>query len=112
MRYLFSAGASAGVLPLINAIGIAPTNAIAAAISWLGFTLVLATIRWGPTWRAGVEDRGAARSERRAGAKAPEERVRIEKMSRDAEKDEDRVQTLPAGIEASRRTSMTLHEKA
>jgi hypothetical protein len=109
MRYLFSAGASAGVLPLINAIGIAPTNAIAAAISWLGFTLVLATIRWGPAWRAGVEERGAARSERRAAAKAPEERARVE---RDAEKDEDRVQPLPAGIEASRRTSMTLHEKA
>ncbi|KZO96755.1 MFS general substrate transporter, partial [Calocera viscosa TUFC12733] len=37
IRYIASAGASAAVLPLMQAIGIAPTNAIAAGITWGGF---------------------------------------------------------------------------
>ncbi|KIJ23886.1 hypothetical protein M422DRAFT_39390, partial [Sphaerobolus stellatus SS14] len=44
MRYIFSAGASAAVLPLIQAINIAPTNAIATAFTLLGFALICLTI--------------------------------------------------------------------
>ncbi|KAF8584881.1 MFS general substrate transporter [Ramaria rubella] len=51
LRYMASAGASAAVLPLIQAIGIAPTNAIAAGFSLIGFGLVCATIKYGKSWR-------------------------------------------------------------
>jgi len=51
LRYIASAGASAAVLPIIQAIGVAPANAIAAAIAWIGFALMCATIRYGKGWR-------------------------------------------------------------
>ena len=52
MRYLFSAGASAWSLPLIQRIGVGPANTIAAVLVWCGYGLVLATIRFGPRLRA------------------------------------------------------------
>ncbi|KAF8590682.1 MFS general substrate transporter [Ramaria rubella] len=58
LRYVASAGASAAVLPLIQAIGIAPTNAIATGFSLIGFGLICATIKYGKGWReAMVEER-------------------------------------------------------
>jgi len=51
LRYVAAAGASAVVLPIIQAIGVAPTNAIAAAIAWIGFALICATIKYGQGWR-------------------------------------------------------------
>ncbi|EJU02934.1 MFS general substrate transporter [Dacryopinax primogenitus] len=48
IRYLASAGASAGVLPLMQSIGIAPTNAIAAVIAWAGFICVWIVRRRAP----------------------------------------------------------------
>jgi hypothetical protein len=86
MRYIFSAGASAGVLPLIQAIGVGPTNTIAAGLSWLGFGLVLLTTRKGQSWRR-ISD---ARLQAQAGVPPP---------SRDNM------------VGASTRTSLTLREK-
>lgn len=51
VRYVFSAGAAAWSLPLIQRIGVGPANTIAAVLVWGGFGLVLVTIRWGPRLR-------------------------------------------------------------
>jgi hypothetical protein len=47
---LFSAGASAGILPLVRAIGVGPANTIAAGIGLVGVLLVLCIIKWGEKW--------------------------------------------------------------
>lgn len=47
IRYLFAAGASAGILPLVKAIGVGPANTLAAGIAWMGFGTVLLTLKWG-----------------------------------------------------------------
>ncbi|KAF8590676.1 MFS general substrate transporter [Ramaria rubella] len=60
LRYVASACASAAVLPLIQTIGVAPTNAIAAAIGLIGFGFMCATIRYGEGWReTGIVRAGA-----------------------------------------------------
>lgn len=51
LRYVFSAAASAFVLPLIQAIGVGWTNTFAAAMCWVGCGLVLVTIRYGKRMR-------------------------------------------------------------
>ncbi|KZT59409.1 MFS general substrate transporter [Calocera cornea HHB12733] len=51
IRYIASAGASAAVLPLMQAIGIAPTNAIAAGLAWAGFICVWLVRRRAPPLR-------------------------------------------------------------
>jgi hypothetical protein len=51
LRYIASAGASAAVLPIIQKIGIAATNAIATGFSLTGFALMCATIKYGKSWR-------------------------------------------------------------
>ncbi|KAF8519191.1 major facilitator superfamily domain-containing protein [Gautieria morchelliformis] len=51
LRYIASAGASAAVLPIIQKIGIAATNAIATGFSVTGFALMCATIKYGKSWR-------------------------------------------------------------
>lgn len=51
MRYIASAGASAVVLPLIQNVGIAATNAIAMVIALAGFALICVTIKYGKSWR-------------------------------------------------------------
>lgn len=51
LRYIASAGASAVVLPLIQKIGIAATNGIAAAFTVLGFSLIVWTVICGEKWR-------------------------------------------------------------
>ncbi|KAF7981268.1 hypothetical protein HWV62_34159 [Athelia sp. TMB] len=65
-KYLCSAGASAAVLPVMKAIGIAPTNAIAAGFAWIGCGLVIVVILYGPRWRrvnTNVEDVEESRSD-------------------------------------------------
>lgn len=41
---------SAGILPLVKAIGVGPANTIAAGLGLIGVVLVLAIIRWGEGW--------------------------------------------------------------
>ncbi|OBZ75053.1 MFS antiporter QDR3 [Grifola frondosa] len=55
VRSLFVALATACVLPLINKIGVAATDAISAAIAWIGFFLIWLTIRYGDRMRAWVD---------------------------------------------------------
>lgn len=43
------------VLPLINLIGVAATNALAAMLAWLGFGILWLTIRYGEQMRAWVD---------------------------------------------------------
>jgi len=50
VRYSFAAGASAGILPLVKAIGVGPANTIAAGLGLIGVVLVLAIIKWGEGW--------------------------------------------------------------
>ncbi|GAA5820951.1 hypothetical protein JCM11251_001893 [Rhodosporidiobolus azoricus] len=50
-RYVLSAAASAFVLPMIQAIGVGPTNTFAAGIVLLGFGIVLLLIRYGGKMR-------------------------------------------------------------
>ena len=50
VRYAFAAGASAGILPLVKAIGVGPANTIAAGLGLIGVVLVLAIIKWGEGW--------------------------------------------------------------
>lgn len=57
LRYSFSAGASAAVLPMIDAIGIGWTNTIAAFVNWIGTALILVTIRYGSKWREAANER-------------------------------------------------------
>ncbi|KAI1785644.1 MFS general substrate transporter [Ganoderma leucocontextum] len=54
-RALVAAFVTAGMLPLINAIGVAATNALFALIAWLGFGMILLTIRYGYRMRAWVD---------------------------------------------------------
>lgn len=54
LRYIASAAASAAVLPIIQAINIAPTNGIATVFSLIGFGLICATIKYGKAWREGA----------------------------------------------------------
>jgi hypothetical protein len=51
VRYTFAAGASAGALPCINAIGTGWTNTAAAIIAYIGAGLILLTLRYGDKWR-------------------------------------------------------------
>lgn len=51
LRYLLSAAASAFVLPLIEKIGVGLTNTFSAILCWIGFLLILITIRYGPKMR-------------------------------------------------------------
>ncbi|EIN13032.1 MFS general substrate transporter [Punctularia strigosozonata HHB-11173 SS5] len=88
IRYIFAAAASAAVLPLIKAIGVAAANGIAAAISLIGFALTLATIRWGEERRTRVDEGEAA-----------------EQLSAAVEKGDAHGDQ---GIQPSRRTSITL----
>ncbi|KAK4701114.1 hypothetical protein P7C70_g5122, partial [Phenoliferia sp. Uapishka_3] len=55
-RYVISAAASAFVLPMIQAIGVGWTNTFSALIVWLGFGLVLFTIKYGARMRAYGDD--------------------------------------------------------
>ncbi|KAJ7583515.1 MFS general substrate transporter [Mycena floridula] len=57
LRYIFSAGASAAVLPLIKVAGIAPTNAIAAVFTWVGAGFVLLVIQNGARWRGIIDSK-------------------------------------------------------
>ncbi|PCH38486.1 MFS general substrate transporter [Wolfiporia cocos MD-104 SS10] len=52
VRNLLVAMATAGILPLINHIGVASTNAISAAIAWIGFFLLWLTVHYGSRMRA------------------------------------------------------------
>lgn len=55
LRYIASAGASSVVLPLIQSVGIAATNAIATVFALTGFALICATIKYGKCWRESGE---------------------------------------------------------
>ncbi|KAF9043992.1 major facilitator superfamily domain-containing protein [Panaeolus papilionaceus] len=55
LRSLFMAMGIAIVLPLINQIGIVATNAIVAAISWIGLCILLTMIRHGDKMRQMVD---------------------------------------------------------
>ncbi|CCM04535.1 uncharacterized protein FIBRA_06716 [Fibroporia radiculosa] len=48
VRHLIVAVATTGILPLINTIGVARTNAIAAVIAWVGCGLLWVTVTYGP----------------------------------------------------------------
>ncbi|EPQ50676.1 MFS general substrate transporter [Gloeophyllum trabeum ATCC 11539] len=54
-RSIILAASTACVLPLINRIGVAATDALAAAIAWLGFVLLWCTIRYGGKMRAWLD---------------------------------------------------------
>lgn len=51
MRYIMAAAASAFVLPMIESIGVGWTNTFAAGLVWLGFGLVVVTIKYGEGMR-------------------------------------------------------------
>jgi hypothetical protein len=108
MRYTLSAGATAAVLPLIQKINIGPTNALAAGLSWIGFALMLVTLKRGQSWREKVDDTEKTRKEQKTDVleKIEQEQER-HNDSRDAE---ERAATAARLVEESRRTSMTLHE--
>ncbi|POY75477.1 putative Fructokinase [Rhodotorula taiwanensis] len=72
-RYAVAAGASAFVLPMIQAIGVGWTNTFAALIVWLGCGVVLLTIRYGARMRAFGERWEGSRS---AGNDLPEDALR------------------------------------
>lgn len=50
-RYTFAAGASAGVLPCLNAIGPGWTNTAAGILGYVGAALVVVTLVYGERWR-------------------------------------------------------------
>ncbi|EJU03028.1 MFS general substrate transporter [Dacryopinax primogenitus] len=83
LRYVACAASSSYCLPLTNAIGVAPMNAISSVLAWIGFALIAWTIRDGSKWR---EDQ-----ERKEGVKMMvEEGVKIEnegKGDRETEKE-------------------------
>ncbi|KAI8974223.1 MFS general substrate transporter [Trametes punicea] len=54
-RALIIACITAGILPLINAIGVAATGAVFAGIAWVGYGLILLTIKYGDRMRAWVD---------------------------------------------------------
>lgn len=51
VRYLFSAAASAFVLPLVQRIGVGYTNLLSAGLCWIGFGLILLVIKYGERFR-------------------------------------------------------------
>ena len=57
VRYTFAAGASAGALPCINAIGTGWTNTIAAIIGYIGAASIVLTLRYGDKWRQSANKR-------------------------------------------------------
>ncbi|GBE82904.1 MFS general substrate transporter [Sparassis crispa] len=54
-RNLIVGAVTSGVLPLINLIGVAATDGIAAVLAWAGFVLLWATIRYGEKMRAWLD---------------------------------------------------------
>ncbi|KAF8577030.1 MFS general substrate transporter [Ramaria rubella] len=54
-RNIFCAIACAGVLPLINKVGVFATNALTAVLAWLAFALLWLTIKYGPELRAWLD---------------------------------------------------------
>ena len=60
MRYLFSAAASAFMLPLVNAITVAGANGVAAALGVLSFFLLSLIIKLGQNIRAKQAEREVA----------------------------------------------------
>ncbi|KAL7416263.1 major facilitator superfamily domain-containing protein [Mrakia frigida] len=50
MRYFAAAGASAGILPLVRAVGVGVANTIVAALSFFGVLLLLLVIHYGEGW--------------------------------------------------------------
>ncbi|KAI0713732.1 MFS general substrate transporter [Earliella scabrosa] len=54
-RALIIAFTTAGMLPLINTIGVTATDTLFAVIAWLGFGMILLTIRYGDRMRAWVD---------------------------------------------------------
>ncbi|ETW85087.1 major facilitator superfamily [Heterobasidion irregulare TC 32-1] len=54
-RGAFISLATVGILPLINRVGVLPTNILSAAIAWMGCALLWATIRYGDRMRAWVD---------------------------------------------------------
>ncbi|KAI0781543.1 MFS general substrate transporter [Trametes elegans] len=54
-RALIIALITAAILPTINALGVAATGALFAGIAWLGFGLILLTIKYGDRMRAWVD---------------------------------------------------------
>ncbi|EMD34241.1 hypothetical protein CERSUDRAFT_117129 [Gelatoporia subvermispora B] len=55
VRNLVVSGIIAPILPLINLIGVASTNALAAFIAWIGAFILLCTIRYGAKMRTWVD---------------------------------------------------------
>ncbi|EIW61033.1 MFS general substrate transporter [Trametes versicolor FP-101664 SS1] len=55
VRQFSVALATAGILPLINAVGVAAADAIFAVVAWFGFLLIVLTIRYGDRMRAWVD---------------------------------------------------------
>ncbi|KAI0062171.1 MFS general substrate transporter [Artomyces pyxidatus] len=55
LRSFITAFATAAFLPMINSIGVLPTNAITAGLAWIGYGLLWATIRYGDRMRAWVD---------------------------------------------------------
>ena len=54
-RSLIVAFTTAGILPLINTIGVVATDTLFAAIAWLGYGMFVLTIRYGDRMRAWVD---------------------------------------------------------
>ncbi|KAH9890473.1 MFS general substrate transporter [Cubamyces lactineus] len=55
VRQFAVALSTAGILPLINTIGVAATDTLFAVIAWGGFALIVLTIRYGDRMRAWVD---------------------------------------------------------
>ncbi|KAH8917119.1 hypothetical protein BT69DRAFT_1339447 [Atractiella rhizophila] len=55
MRYLFSAVASAAILPLVKAVGVGPANAMSAGMGWIGCGLVVLVLRYGRRMRNWID---------------------------------------------------------
>ncbi|KAH8922464.1 MFS general substrate transporter [Atractiella rhizophila] len=55
IRYIFSAAASASILPLVKAIGVGPANAMSAGLGWLGCLMVILVLRYGRRMREWVD---------------------------------------------------------
>ncbi|OSD05260.1 MFS general substrate transporter [Trametes coccinea BRFM310] len=55
VRQFAVALSTAGILPLINTIGVAATDALFAGVAWIGFILIVVTIRYGDRMRQWVD---------------------------------------------------------
>ncbi|KAH8917117.1 MFS general substrate transporter, partial [Atractiella rhizophila] len=55
IRYLFSAVASAAILPLVKAVGVGPANAMSAGMGWIGCGLVVLVLRYGRKMRNWID---------------------------------------------------------